>query len=96
MGKYDLSLADCDRYLAIKKDNPNVWIDRALLKRQLNRCAEAIADFDEAIKLNSFEGAYYAERAQCYRILGNRAQMQADVQMAKSRGVQNIDPLLLQ
>jgi protein O-mannosyl-transferase len=96
MGKNDLALADCDRYLAIKKDNPNVWIDRALLKRQLNRCAEAIADFSEAIKLNSFNGAYYVERAQCYRILGNRAQMQADVQTAKARGVQNIDPLLLQ
>lgn len=96
MGKNDLSLADCDRYLAIKKDNPNVWIDRALLKRQLNRCAEAIPDFDEAIKLNSFNGAYYVERAQCYRILGNRAAMQADVQTAKARGVQNIDPLLLQ
>ncbi|MBL7817243.1 MAG: tetratricopeptide repeat protein [Saprospiraceae bacterium] len=96
IGQFDLALADCDRYLAIKKDNPNVWIDRALLKRQMNRCAEAIADFDEAIKLNSFNGAYYIERAQCYRILGNRAQMQADVQTARARGVQNIDPLLLQ
>jgi protein O-mannosyl-transferase len=96
MGKNDLALADCDRYLAIKQDNPNVWIDRALLKRQLNRTAEAIADFDEAIKINSFNGAYYVERAQCYRILGNRAAMQADVQTAKARGVQNIDPLLLQ
>ena len=96
MGKFDLALADCDRYLAIKKDNPNVFIDRALLKKQLNRVQEAIPDFDEAIKLNSFNGAYYIERAQCYRLLGNRAQMQADVQTAKARGVQNIDPLLLQ
>lgn len=96
MGKFDLALADCDRYLAIKKDNPNVFIDRALLKKQMNRVQEAIADFDEAIKLNSFNGAYYIERAQCYRLLGNRAQMQADVQTAKARGVQNIDPLLLQ
>ena len=96
MGKFDLALADCDRYLAIKKDNPNVWIDRALLKKQMNRIPEAIADFDEAIKLNSFNGAFYIERAQCYRLLGNRAQMQADVQTAKARGVQNIDPLLLQ
>lgn len=96
MGKNDLALKDCDLYLAIKKDNPNVWIDRALLKKQLNRVPEAIADFDEAIKLNSFNGAYYIERAQCYRLLGNRAQMQADVQTAKARGVQNIDPLLLQ
>ena len=96
MGKNDLALADCDRYLAIKKDNPNVWIDRALLKKQMNRIPEAIADFDEAIKLNSFNGAFYIERAQCYRLLGNRAQMQADVQTAKACGVQNIDPLLLQ
>ncbi len=96
MGKNDLALADCDRYLTIKKDNANVWIDRALLKRQLNRPAEAIADFDEAIKLNSFNGAYFIERAQTYRILGNRSAMQADVQTAKARGVQNIDPLLLQ
>jgi protein O-mannosyl-transferase len=96
MGKNDLALADCDLYLAIKKDNPNVWIDRALLKRQLNRTSEAIADFDEAIKINPFNGAFYIERAQCYRILGNRSAMQADVQTAKARGVQNIDPLLLQ
>ncbi len=96
MGKIDLALADCDRYLAIKKDNPNVWIDRALIKRALNRCAEAIFDFDEAIKIQPFNGAYYVERAQCYRIIGNRAQMQADVQTAKARGVQDIDPLLLQ
>lgn len=96
MGKIDLALADCDRYLAIKKDNPNIWIDRALIKRALNRCAEAISDFDEAIKITPFNGAYYVERAQCHRILGNRAQMQADVQTAKARGVQNIDPLLLQ
>ena len=96
MGKIDLALADIDRYLAIKKDNPNVWIDRALIKRQFNRCAEAISDFDEAIKLAPFNGAYYVERAECHRILGNRAQMQADVQTAKARGVQNIDPLLLQ
>ena len=96
MGKIDLALADIDRYLAIKKDNPNVWIDRALIKRQFNRCAEAISDFDEAIKLTPFNGAYYVERAECHRILGNRTQMQADVQTAKARGVQNIDPLLLQ
>jgi tetratricopeptide (TPR) repeat protein len=96
MGRNDLALKDCDLYLAIKKDNPNVWIDRALLKKQMNRVPEAIADFDEAIKLNSFNGAYYVERAQCYRLLGNRAQMQADVQTAKARGIQNIDPLLLQ
>ena len=96
MGKFDLALADCDRFLAIKKDNPDVWIDRAMLKRQFNRCTEALADFDEAIKLNSFNGAYYIERAQCHRILGNRPQMQADVQTAKARGIQNIDPLLLQ
>ena len=58
-----------------RSDNSNVWIDRALIRRSLNRCAEAILDFDEAIKLAPFNGAYYVERAQCYRILGNRAQM---------------------
>jgi protein O-mannosyl-transferase len=96
IGKFDLALADCDLYLKIKKDNPNIWIDRAMLKRQMNRCAEALADFEEAIKINSFNGYYYLERAQCHRTMGNKALMQADVQTAKARGVQNIDPLLLQ
>ena len=96
MGKNDLALIDCDLYLSLKKDNPNVWVDRALLKKQLKKYAEAIPDFDEAIKINGFNAAYYVERADCYRLLGNRAAMQADIKMANERGAKNINPLLLQ
>ena len=91
MGRFDLALGDCDRYLAFKKDNANVWIDRAMLKKQLGRCVEAIPDFDEALRQNGLDGAVYVERAKCFKALGNTAAMRTDIQKAQSLGVKNID-----
>ena len=96
MKQLDKALADAESYLVIKKDNPNMWVNRGMLKSQLGRHADALPDFNEAIRLNGLDGGYYLERAKCYRQLGNIAAMRADVQAAKTRGMQNISAELLQ
>jgi tetratricopeptide (TPR) repeat protein len=73
-----------------------MWVNRGMLKSQLGRHADALPDFNEAIRLNGLDGGYYLERAKCYRQLGNIAAMRADVQAAKTRGMQNISAELLQ
>jgi tetratricopeptide (TPR) repeat protein len=87
---------DTDSYLVLKKDNPSMWLNRGLLKMQLGKPAEALPDFNESIRLNGLQGGFYLERARCYRQLGNIAAMRADVQAAKTRGMQNFEAELLQ
>ena len=73
-----------------------MWLNSGLLKKDLGRPAEALADFDEAIRLNGLQGGFYLERARCYQKLGNIGAMRADVQTARARGVQNFEAELLQ
>jgi protein O-mannosyl-transferase len=96
MKQLDKALVDTDSYLVLKKDNPSMWLNRGLLKMQLGKPAEALPDFNESIRLNGLQGGFYLERARCYRQLGNIAAMRADVQAAKTRGMQNFEAELLQ
>jgi protein O-mannosyl-transferase len=96
MKQNEKALADTEAYLALKQDNPSMWLNRGLLKSELGRLSEALPDFDTAIKLNGLEGGFYLERARCYQKLGNIGAMRADVQSAKTRGIQNFEAALLQ
>jgi protein O-mannosyl-transferase len=96
MKQLDKALADVDSYLSLKKDNPEMWVSRGMLKSQLGKQESALTDFNEAIQLNGLKGGYYLERARCYRQLRNIAAMRADVQAAKTRGIQNMEAELLQ
>jgi protein O-mannosyl-transferase len=96
MKQTEKALADNEAYLLLKTDNPTMWLNRGLLKSELGKHAEALPDFDTAIKLNGLEGGFYLERARCYLKLGNISAMRADVQAARTRGMQNFEAALLQ
>lgn len=65
-----------------KKDKPSVYLCRGALFGYLGRCDEALADFNQAIKLDNKYTKAYIIRAHLYDILGNIDAADNDYKMA--------------
>jgi len=61
-GQYDLALKDLDEAIELAPDLPEIWIDRHLANRKLERYEDAWEDISEAINLNPQAGGPYLMR----------------------------------
>jgi tetratricopeptide (TPR) repeat protein len=72
MHRGDDALADLDKFVALKPDNPGSYWTRGLLLMELRRLQPAIDDFTQALSFNDdfFDDALHLLRAQCELRLG--------------------------
>lgn len=57
-GKYEEGIKLLDQAIALDKNEPTLWYNRAMAKSMLRRYEEALPDFDQTIKLNAKAKAY--------------------------------------
>lgn len=93
MGRYDMALADDQKFLAIDPTDADMWFDSGAMKRRLNRPQEAIRDLDEAIRRKS-KPEYFLERAFSHQATGNLTAAKLDTQQARNMGAQVPNELL--
>ena len=85
--QYEKALDDINACLSINPDDSEALYQRGtLLVNHYQKYAEALADFNRAIQINS-EGKYYLNRSICHYKLGDMANAVADAQVASQKGV---------
>ena len=93
LGKVDLALKDIESYLKLNPSNGDLWYEKGRALRLLNRPAEAIPAYTEAIQLQSSNQAlFYYERSRTYFGLNKINEAKADLQKAIEMKFQAIDP----
>ncbi len=63
LGNHDFARKDIDRVIELSQNNDGAYYLRARINGQTDHLKEAIQDLDEAIRLKSDSGEYYAYRA---------------------------------
>ena len=91
MGDFQHSFNDIEAYIKLDPYDADLWYEGARCLRALNRTAEALPYYNEAIRLNPRHGLAYLERGRTHQTLGNASAAQADLEKARSLG-QNIEP----
>jgi len=82
----DKGLADFNKALSISADYHQALNNRGTLYlNYYKKYAEALSDFNEAIRLNP-QGSYYLNRSICYYKLGDMSKAKTDAQMAMEKG----------
>ncbi len=82
-GQTDAALADYTKAIALKPQDPRGHCFRGVfLKDKLGRFNDAVADFDQAVRLFPTYDEAYAQRALAYQALGKFDQAQADYDRA--------------
>jgi tetratricopeptide (TPR) repeat protein len=84
-GNFQKALEDIDQYLKFDPNNSDIWYEGGRCLRALNDLNKAITYYTNAIKINP-KGLYYLERGKTYKILGQEAQAQNDINKARSLG----------
>ena len=84
-GNFQKALEDIDQYLKFEPNNSDIWYEGGRCLRALNDLNKAITYYSNAIKINP-KGLYYLERGKTYKILGQEAQAQSDINKARSLG----------
>jgi len=82
MGRYEESLADFDRAIALDPDKAWYIASRGETYRQMGRNEEALADFDRAMGLDPDDASYIAGRGWTYRQMGRNEEALADFDRA--------------
>jgi serine/threonine protein kinase len=65
--------AACDRFIALRPQEPDGWINRALLRIRTNDPRAALADLDEGERLGGSAVRVYALRERAWRAVGEPA-----------------------
>ncbi|KMS74827.1 hypothetical protein ACM01_12970 [Streptomyces viridochromogenes] len=81
-GKYELSLADSDRAIALDPELAPAYVGRGLAHRSLGDFPAALAAFDRADELTDDDEWIIAERAQTLRMAGRFEEAVADFDRA--------------
>ena len=81
-GDYAAAIADFDRAIALKSDNPDYFNNRGLTKDNKGDNAGAIADYDRAIALKSDNYSYFYSRGLAKKLKGDYADAIADFDRA--------------
>ena len=74
MAEYDRAIGDCSRGIALQPNAPMLalaFVLRGHSYLRKNDYARAIDDYSECLRLDPKWETAYAERAQCYRALGD-------------------------
>ena len=90
-GDYQKAYDDLEKYTQLDPYNADIWYEMGRAKRLLNKPAEAMPFYDQAIKLDPKKGLFYHERAVSYFEFGKQDLARSDMQMAISLGYQNIN-----
>ncbi len=85
LGDNESAIRDADKYLSYK-NNPEVIGQRGFFKRLLGRDDEALADYNESIKLDSSNGALFYNRSRLYFDKKNFPLAKSDALMAQKLG----------
>jgi tetratricopeptide (TPR) repeat protein len=81
----DLALADCDKAVAGAPQNPAHIDSRAFVLLRLGRLAEAIAAYDDALRLRPTQAASLYGRGVAETRAGDKARGQADLAAARAQ-----------
>jgi len=82
------------RALALKSDDADLWIDRALTYATTGEWPRAVSDFDHALALRKDNVEILVLRSAAWRSAGDIAQSMADAQRALKIAPDNTDALL--
>lgn len=97
LGRYEESLAMCDKALELDKDEPVALSNRAYTLLKLGREQEAMADVERSLKSYPANPFALRTRALLYLRKGERAKACADLSLARILGeVPEVDALLLE
>jgi tetratricopeptide (TPR) repeat protein len=92
MGIHDSSLVQYGIAIAQNPDMYAPYLNRGRELHRMQRCPEAMKDFEKALELRPEMGEVYYSRSYCYTASGQKAQALQDVEKALSLGFTNIDP----
>ncbi len=92
MREYAKAADDYSKYIELDPFYPEIFYERGLCKMQMNDVPGAIADFSQAINLaktkaSNEDGLFFLERARALAAQGKKAEAQADIRAAQSRGM---------
>ena len=80
-------MQDYDESIRLKKDNPEAFNNRGIIRRERGEYALAIQDFNFAINSDPQYGYAYANRAVVKAMMGRDFEVMSDVNKAVSLGV---------
>jgi protein O-mannosyl-transferase len=83
---FDKTIEDYTRYLDFDPNNANIWYERGMLRRSLNRNQEAMTDLARAVKLMPNFALAYLELARAQAQSGNKAAAQQSYARAQQLG----------
>lgn len=87
LGQQDQAIADYSKSTELDPKNAEAWANRGIIyyntKQDYNT---AKADFSAAIQINPKNGVYVINRVRCWIALGNKAEAQRDIELAKQLG----------
>jgi tetratricopeptide (TPR) repeat protein len=79
----DRALEAYSRALNIDPNHFEARLRRAKLYVELNNYGDAVADLEQAAKVNPYSGEVYLLRSQCYEILGDSERARQDTWKAR-------------
>ncbi len=85
-GNYQNAIVDYDKYLEYEPSNAEIWYEKGLAFRAMDKEAEAVECFDRALELGS-NPLFYLERSKAQRALGNISEANKD--MKRYNALQN-------
>jgi len=80
----DGAIADCSEAIRLEPSNTAFRLMRGQVYAMMDRCADAIADFDAVIAAKPNDGAAYSNRGICRHNTGDEAGAKADSDKAES------------
>ena len=81
-GDLDSALADYNKAVELKADNPDLYVSRGRAYFNMKSYELSVKDFDKAIELNPKTPIAFIDRARSYEKLGDRQKAQADYKKA--------------
>ena len=78
-GNFAASLADIDKFLALKSNFPDMWYEKARLHNGMGQGQQGFDAVSKAITLNGREGIYYFERGKSNFMLQRFAAAKQDI-----------------
>lgn len=88
-GEYSLALADYNKALELRADDPTILIGRGRTHFNLKAYDLSVADFDRAIELNPKDSAAFFNRGTSFEQMGNVDKALADFKTAVSLDPEN-------
>lgn len=90
----DRAAAAMAQALALKPEDPELYIDRAMALTAAGRCWEAIDDLNKASEMVPDRGDILIFRAACYRLLNSLELAESDADQALKLDPRSVDALL--